>query len=227
MMKKNIIALAILAASSINAQAQSVDITVTGTLLPSSCTPTLSNGGVMDWATIQAGDLKYSEYTYLNAKTITLSVVCDAPTTVAIAATSLRPGSVAGAVSENAVGAGVVPGGWYDQKAGLGLAGTSKIGGYALGINTLKEAGTPLEAAFRDGHAATWVNVGSGTGMWNPGSGNARQITPVAAGSIVPQAIENLTMNVTAHPYINKASELDLSSEITLDGLANFELIYL
>ncbi|WP_058960406.1 DUF1120 domain-containing protein [Type-E symbiont of Plautia stali] len=227
MMKKNIVALAILAASSINAQAQSVDITVTGTLLPSSCTPTLSNGGVMDWATIQAGDLKYSEYTYLNAKTITLSVACDAPTAVAIEATSLRPGSVAGAVAESAGGIGYLQGGWYSQKAGLGLAGTDKIGGYALGINTLKENGTPLDAAFRDNQTGAWQNVASGTSMWNSGSGNPRQITPVAAGSIVPQAIENLTMNVTAQPYINKASELDLSSEITLDGLANFELIYL
>ena len=42
-----------------------------------------------------------------------------------------------------------------------------------------------------------------------------------------PAAFKNLTINLTVQAYINKASELDLTKPVILDGLSTIELVYL
>jgi hypothetical protein len=49
-----------------------------------------------------------------------------------------------------------------------------------------------------------------------------------AWGSIPePDAIKNVTIDLKVQAYINKASELDLTKPVILDGLTTLELIYL
>ncbi len=48
-----------------SAQAQSVTLSVKGTVSPGACTPTLTNGGVLDWGIIPANTLSNDAPTHL------------------------------------------------------------------------------------------------------------------------------------------------------------------
>lgn len=62
--------------------ASSTDLTVTGTITPSACTPNLSTGNI-DYGKIPAKSLNQTEFTYLPEASLNLKVDCDATTAMA------------------------------------------------------------------------------------------------------------------------------------------------
>ena len=70
--------------------ASSVDLTVKGLITPSACTPTLSNGGAVDYGKISAKDLKVDQQTFLDSQTVQFTVTCDAATLMAMEAKDNR-----------------------------------------------------------------------------------------------------------------------------------------
>lgn len=227
-MQKTAIALAMISVTASAFAADSVDVKVIGTISPVACTPTLSGGGTIDYGTIKANTLAADAYTVLDEKTLDFSITCDAPAKVAIKAINGRPGSAVSAESEGAGGAARSPvtlfGDTATYSAGLGLDGTAKIGGYGLRIQDgLTADGTAVSRIFR-GVSSSWSDNPTGDVY---GSSVVRQLTWSAAGSTDPVAFKTLAGKLGVQAYLNKASELDLTKEVKLDGLSTIELVYL
>lgn len=230
-MQKSVLALAVLATTSLPALAESVDVRVTGTITPTACTPTLSGGGTIDYGAINPASLSATDYTVLPEKQIDLSITCDAPARIAVKAMSKRPGTLAGG-PEGPMGTGGVPAGVNIfgasniGVAGLGLDGTDKIGGYGLRL----AAGT----ALADGTAVDNLVRSNSSLPWGPSTTGSvfdrnypREISWATTGQLDPVAFTTLNTKVVVQAYLNKTSELDLSKPVVLDGLTTLELVYL
>ncbi|EJL85163.1 DUF1120 domain-containing protein [Pantoea sp. GM01] len=233
-MQKKLCALAILAATSTSVMANSVDLTVVGTITPAACTPTLTGGGAIDYGTMRPSQLDPADgYTVLTMKEIDFAIACDAPARVAIKAINGRPGTVVGA-AEGAGGFSVAPtgvslfGAADAPTAGLGLDGTDKIGGFSLRIpnaSVTLDGAAAADGLQRDAGAATW-NTGSNGLLF--GNTAVREMTwSAAAAAGAPGTFTNMAGKVQVQAFINKASELDLKKPIALDGMATIEVVYL
>ncbi|KFC76667.1 DUF1120 domain-containing protein [Buttiauxella agrestis] len=227
-MKIRSCALAIIACSANSAMAaDSVDVHVIGTITPAACTPTLSGGGNVDYGTIQANTLSKTDYTVLAEKTLDMSITCDAPVKVAVKAINGRPNSAAGS-TEGAAGFGVSPVSLGSKGAahvaGLGLDGTTKVGGYNIAFAT---SGNTLDGAsagtlISDDNGTSWAQ---GTDAMNDSA--VRYISWGNEGSNDVKAFTTMNGKLLVQGYINKASELDLSKPVALDGLTTIEIVYL
>ncbi|CAI0770411.1 DUF1120 domain-containing protein [Serratia quinivorans] len=237
-MKKTLLATllaagAVVCASSAFA-ADSVDLKVIGTITPVACTPTLSGGGTVDYGTIKADTLKADDYTVLPVKSLDFSITCDGNAKVAVNAFSGRMGTTVGD-AEATNGAATIPAGitllGLDsttvtmQAFGLGLDGTKKIGGYATGIGVTgaKADGVEVDSINRYG-SGVWTKAVTNNIM---SSKTERHITWAATGTLTPVAFKTLAAKLDVQAFINKASELDITKPIHLDGLATIELVYL
>lgn len=230
---KTTLAMAILASGLQAASAESVDVKVIGTIVPTACTPTVSGGGVIDYGNIKATTLKADAYTVLPLKTVDFSISCDAPAKVAIAAKNGRFGSLAGASENSTTGVAPAPVTLPDMPGsgavGLGLDGTTKIGGYSMEIKegTTTADGELVASLYTNGSlSAGWSQVPAGKGdVYNMAS--QRYMSWGKTGTLDPIAFKALAGKLAVQAYINKASELDLTHAIHLDGLTTLEVFYL
>ncbi|BCX70353.1 DUF1120 domain-containing protein [Pseudomonas izuensis] len=184
--------------------ASSTDLTVTGTITPSACLPTLSGNGVVDYGKISAKDLNQDTNTKLEDRTVTLSVKCDATTKFALKGIDNRIGS-------------------SDLKSMFGLGkinGTQNIGRFLVS----------MMSAVADGVAAQPIKSKDGqTGwhghlFWMPGD-----YASVAARDDFSQpiSVQDLTLELALQTYIYRADGLDLTNEVKIDGSATLEMKYL
>lgn len=229
-MQKNICALAVLAATSLPAMADSVDVHVIGTITPAACTPTLSGGATIDYGNINPNTLSETNFTVLPAKQLDFAVTCNAPAKIALKAINGRIGSVAGA-TENANGTAVAPvdifGLGATGVAGLGLDGTAKVGGYGLRIaaGSVTADGNTVDS-IRENGTNIWTHDAYADIIFSPYS-DVRNISWAKTGTTTPVAFTNLAGKLEVQAYLNKASELDLTKPVALDGLTTIELVYL
>ncbi|MBV6692647.1 DUF1120 domain-containing protein [Serratia quinivorans] len=236
-MKKTLLASALAAGAVVCASsafaADSVDLKVIGTITPVACTPTLSGGGTVDYGTIKADTLKADDYTVLPEKSLDFSITCDGKAKVAVNAFSGRMDSTVGD-AEATNGASTIPAGitllgkdTTVQAFGLGLDGTKKIGGYRMRFNNAnaKADGVAVDTISRAGPTGTWIAIAEKTA--NLVSKSSWQPSWAATGTVTPVAFKTLATTVEVQAFINKASELDITKPIQLDGLATLELIYL
>ena len=230
-MKKTALA-ALIIASGINAAAaESVQVKVVGTIVPAACTPSVGGGGIIDYGNIKADILKADDYTLLPEMEQDFTITCDAPARIALHAVNDRPGTLAGG-KEAATGVGPAPIRIFDYPSvgvvGLGLDGTTPIGGYSVKITAGKVMAD--DVAVDSLYDITSTN---GTGTWKLATFGGvynnvpNCITWGAAGTTTPVAFRNLTGKLAVQAYINKASELDLSHAIHLDGQTTLEVVYL
>lgn len=214
------------------AHANSVDMKVVGTVLPSACTPVLSGGGNIDYGNIQPSSLSKTDYTVLPEKRVNITVNCNAPTRVAISATNMRPGSLAGVSETGYNSAGQSPVTLVGQRwaaTGLGLHDSGKIGGYAAVINpaSLTADGAPASAAISLGTSTPgtdWI-VAKNTSLFHTVA--QRAFFSWADGSGIPIAATTFNATIDLQAYINKLSELNTATPITLDGQSTIELYYI
>jgi len=226
--------LLILAAHSLSASAESVDLRVMGTLIPGACAPTLGNSGVIDYGYITADKLSPDAYTPLEVKSLELTIICTAPAKVAIQAVNGRPGTVAGGAENGVSLAAPSPvalfGGIFPAVVGLGLEGATPIGGYAL---------RAVAGSFRaDGNEVVNIwqnsdnesdNLDLTTNIITLYTTNSvfRYISWAVPGTELPFAFTVLNGQLEVQAYINKSESLDLSSAIQLDGQTTIEIVYL
>ncbi|MNJ30657.1 hypothetical protein D3C77_252640 [compost metagenome] len=206
--------------SSFSAQAASIDLRVTGVITPGSCNAT---SGSVDYGTITTSDLSASTFNRLPEKKINFSVHCSSPMKVAVRAVDNRsstviPGAVASLDSS-----------LTDANA-FGL-GPNTDGGENLGVFTI--TATP---DFRiDGVPANNLVSSNKGGLWEKAEtinlkntpGSVISWVPSAGGEILPGAFENLSGSFTVNALLNKVDKLGLASDVSLDGLATLELVYL
>lgn len=197
---------AMLLASSASAfAASSVDLTVTGLITPSACTPTLANGGVVDHGKISAKDLKVDIFTTLETKTVQLNVNCDAATLMALEPQDNRPGSAIGSTTSN---------------FGLGLInGTEKLGAVQLRLRDPIADNVPARIIRSTDGGASWTESFA---MY------PSQLSSVADSSTVaPLPLQSLTANLEVVTFIAATRELTLTNEVSIDGSLTLTVRYL
>ncbi|HEJ7887073.1 DUF1120 domain-containing protein [Serratia liquefaciens] len=228
-------ALAVLTITSLPSYAKDIEVKVAGTITPSGCTPTLSGDGAIDYGMIKSDSLTLDAYTTLEQKFLELTITCDAPVKLALEAKNGRPNTLAGVATEDAIsGAALSPAASALSTAtavvGLGVSGSARIGGYALmaAAVTFKTDGTDAQLITREGNSGEWkeyYGIAESDNFYSIGV--KRQLSWKNGSIKEPAAFQKLTGKVKVQAYINKASELDLTKPVILDGLTTLELVYL
>ena len=184
--------------------ASSLDLSVTGTITPSSCAPSLSGDGVIDHGKLTARDLDLELPTRLQAGEMAFEVHCEGPTFFTLTMVDNRSGTAAGHYSHH----------------GLGMANPDqKLGDVAFGVFEPMADELPVNTIMsRDGGAS-----------WGPSSyvGHAA-LTSFAAPSdpYTPIAMQDLSARLRAFTTIAPSKGLTLLDEIPIDGHVTLQLKY-
>ncbi len=207
---------ALLVALGVNANA--ADLLVQGTIIPASCTLSLHNGGVVDFGRIRAAELSANAYTRLQPRGVPFTVNCDGGTRVGVKTLDNRSSSKVPGILQAAIGPG------YSDVYNYGLGTTAvgqRIGGYALSVRD-SVANFPL--------VNTIVSTNNGSN-WSRGNGALGQYQNTLSWSRFlstnPALVQRVSGTLEVQAVINKTSELDVTQELSLDGLATLELRYL
>ncbi|MFO3897085.1 DUF1120 domain-containing protein [Klebsiella michiganensis] len=226
-MKKTLLAaiLAMSATSAIAANPSAV-LKVKGTLTNAACTPTLSNGGVVDYGIINLGMLSATQVNQLGQKDIDLTINCTSPTKVSWNLVDERSSSNANLVVENATFNGISLQS-IDQTYGVGKAGEVNIGSYSLFIknNSVTADGNNVDNIIVDYYdlGGTWRNNTNGTTV----SSSYRDITVANTGSVEPLAFKTATFPMATSLAIQNTSTLAITDDTPLDGQLTISLRYL
>lgn len=232
MFKKGMLASVLAVAASSAMAASSIDIQVTGKIVPSSCTPTFtSGGGIADFGTMKVASLNSTTMTALaDVKVIPITITCEDATRIAVtfndahsdsAPTTMLPIAYVDNNFDNDV----------KGTSGLGMYNGKKIGAYSLGIQLTKgavtnDAGDDLYPTFSADNGASWANR-SGERYMQIANDKSEiySFSSELGGTPVPQTKVNFNVGVAA--AINPTNDLNITDEATLDGLTNVELVYL
>lgn len=186
--------------------ASSVEVTLSGSITPSACTPILSSDGIVDHGRVPARSLNQYEFTELLARSLDLTVTCNQPVLFVLVGVDNRAASSVG------------PGFYY----GLGNnihAPTERLGSVALAIRE----------AVGDGQRAI-VLASSNKGLtWFPET-NAYPDNYMGfahPGTLVPDPHRELSAKLEIKTSINAAAYLTLDQEVPLDGSIVLDLRYL
>ena len=201
-------------AASIAAQATNVaQLVVRGTITPTSCNLSLGGGGIIDYGTIRSGELSQTAFNPREERTTSVSVNCGStPAKFALALTDLQASSKVTGI----LGAG------YTEAQNFGLEAVSnrRTGGYSVTLRDLRSSGVVLNPIMR-----------SGTGAWQVSDGKVAQSPSQYSwrngATITPAAVAQLTGLIAVKAVINKAQDLDLTRDVTLDGRATLVLSYI
>ncbi|MBH3259850.1 DUF1120 domain-containing protein [Serratia marcescens] len=225
--KKTACALAVLATTSTAVMAEgSVNVKVIGTITPTACKPILAGGGTIDYGVIPPASLNKDTLNQLNNKQLDFAITCDAPAKVSLTAINGRPKTAAG-TTENDL-SGPVPNGISNSNGssvvGLGLDGNKKIGGYNLAISDVLADGNKVDYIYSHDKQKWYAEPSGKSAMFD----SRYQVSAWAKpGTLTPIAFTTLAGKLNVQAYLNKASELDLTKPVKLDGLTTLELVYL
>ncbi|HCL5074924.1 TPA: DUF1120 domain-containing protein [Salmonella enterica] len=219
-----------LSATSVMA-ASTLDIKVTGKIVPSSCTPTFgSGGGIADFGTMKVSSLNATTPTSLpDTKEVPITITCEEATRIGVTFTDARKSSAPTTKFDNVkfkyLGTEVV------DYFGLGMYGDQKIGAYALGIDV--RSGEITNAAG-DTNLMAYVSTNGGVD-WGTKDGDYTQILNThneifsfgKRGTDAPEPQTRVDFKVDVEAIINPTNDLHITDEATLDGLTTVELVYL
>ena len=184
---------------------------------PAACTPSLSNGGTVDFGKLSVMDLNMDKDTALPSRPLVVSVGCDAPASFHLRLTDNRQGSATGPDDASTFG--------------LGLdASQQKVGRYRLVFDPARVTADSFPQVYRTDSA-----TGTSGQPWSSASANPIAIQAnrflgfsASAGSTSgPDPIQTLSATASLEAVIAPLGSLDLGSEVRLDGAATLELNYL
>ncbi|MCY0774736.1 DUF1120 domain-containing protein [Enterobacter cloacae complex sp. 2022EL-00788] len=229
LIKKGVLVTALAMSVNTAMAAQSIDIKVTGKILPSSCTPAFpSGGGIADFGTMKAASLNSTSMTPLtDIKEIPVTITCEEATRVAVKFTDARDdSSPTESVKINSNFSGSP---FY--MFGLGLYNDKKIGAYALalsrtqGVNT-NDTGESLYPMASVDAGKTWGTKGIDYLQITSNNSEIYGFSTERSGTEL-SAQSKINFKVAVSATINPTNDLNVTDEVTLDGLTNVELVYL
>ena len=183
--------------------ASSTDLTVTGLIIPNACTPTLSDGGLVDHGKLSAKDLNQDKRTQLPIETLQLAVNCDAPVAFRLLPTDNRFGK-----------------GEYHNAFHLSsINDNQRIGSFDVRPMTPMADGVAVKVISSTNDGGSWIDAADmGT----------NQLSAFAAigGPLMPIAIKDLVTDLRISTDIARADSLDLTNDVTLDGSVTLEVFY-
>jgi hypothetical protein len=206
--------------------AETAELTVTGRVLPPSCTIALA-GGTIAYGTLPVSKLNAAEPTAVtpwmggNTPSDTLNIACDAPAQIAVQLLDNRAGTAApGVILNSALEASAT------EIFGLGQDSTGvSVGAYSV-IAT--EAGATV-----DGSTGKVITSTDGT-SWADGSNVLFSNQPgwlmswtAAASPASPEPVTTVAQTLNVNAAVVGTSALDTSTPVALDGSMTIELVYL
>jgi type 1 fimbria pilin len=186
--------------------ASTVDLAVTGLIVPSACTPTLS-ASTVDVGRVSVKDLNQDSRTFLTPTTLTLSVNCEASTLFAMKATDNRSDSAA-AINELGIGK---------------TAAGELIGGYWLMLSNATADTTAVQMIGSTNNGGSWFRFREDD-AW--GTTYLLSIAAVGAGS-VPIPARDTQVALSVKPFIHAAKDVTIGEDTLIDGSATIEVKYL
>ncbi|WP_445147343.1 DUF1120 domain-containing protein [Dyella sp. Tek66A03] len=193
----------------------SADIRVTGTITPGSCSIDVGNNGLFDLGKIPASSLNRGANTTLPGVSASFNVSCDAPLRFVLQAIDNRADSVflIGGANVN-FGVGFTP-------------ANEKIGDFYALFKGLSADGQPVGVTLSGDGGRTW-NGADYTGSNALSTGKLQGFTVAPGGATSgPSAIQNLSGTFLVTGRIQDADNLTLTQEVSIDGSATIELVYL
>lgn len=182
---------------------------------PAACTPSLSNGGTVDFGKLSIIDLASDRETALAPRSLVVGVTCDAPAQFALRMQDNRQGSATGPSD--------------DTHYGLGLdARRQKIGRYSVSLDPARTTADSFAQVYR-------TESGSGgDGSWSNATAQPIALSAsrylgfaATAGSTGgPDPIQTLSTTASLQAHIAPLDQLDLGNEVLLDGSGTVELFY-
>ncbi|CQJ67417.1 MULTISPECIES: DUF1120 domain-containing protein [Yersinia] len=221
------VALVLLTASGATQAADTATLTITGTVAPSACVPSFSNGGVVDFGTITSASLNPTGPSVLEPRRITFSVNCEGPVKVAFNAQDNRVGTAVGYTPfspspNDGSEVGLAP----QYMAGLGTdSSNNNIG--SVRLTSVASSGV-ANGATAD--ILGTVDGGAGFSLITNGIltvDGSRWHTWGTVGSAKPVAITTASVEQDVAVSLNKKVNLDLTNAIHLDGNVTYTLVYL
>lgn len=220
-MKKVILAsLIALASASAFAEPTAV-LKVHGTLTNSACSPSIGNGGVIDYGYIRLGELSATENNKLGQKQVPVTITCTAPTKVGFTVLDNRgdsnarlPVDIGGNLNQSAK--------YYTYGVGTTTEGVS-IGNYGMWMTAITADGKTVDSIVNnhDWPAEKWRKTGI------PRSDAFSTTAFAATGTEVPIAITTANFNFVTNLIIRDTSTLAITDDTPLDGQATMTLVYL
>lgn len=185
--------------------ASSAQLVVQGSITPSACTPTLSDGGNIDHGKVTVKDLNADTPTALSFGVLSLEVTCEGPTFFALSTIDNRAGSSA----------------LNSAHHGLGVINRGElVGNAAFGLMAPVADNRPVRTILSSDAGVTWrESIGLGH----------RTLTAFAAmgGPLQPIALTQLNAQVRVFTTIVPSNELTVTDEVPIDGDATVEMKYL
>lgn len=195
--------------------ASTVDLTVSGTIVPASCTPTLSAPNV-NFGKFSSADLNTDESTkWGDGLNSSLTVNCVAPTLYGIRSIDNRSATV----GHNG----------YMSPYGLGLTSAGeKLGAHYLEIKTFGSTIDGKRSYITVGNSGgtTWAASLEGVKAIR-NTGELLGFTDQIGETTGPIAIKDGIFALAHYVHIAPASGLTLTSDVALDGSATIEVVYL
>jgi type 1 fimbria pilin len=215
--KKMAITALLVAAGNAVAAGPTATLQVKGTITPAACTPTLANGGIVDFGATSTSEITSGADLRLVNKNIGLNITCTGATKMMFSVTDNRSDSAVLLTQ-------------YTARSLLGLGKTTNdksIGGYAITFNTLMvdgEAGTVITSSDN----ANWSSIDSSMAIWVNGNAGPAEMTSFAkAGESVPTAFEQVTLNLLVTNATLSKEMKDITEVQNLDGNATLNFSYL
>ncbi|MDY7535268.1 DUF1120 domain-containing protein [Pseudomonas sp. Bout1] len=197
------------------ATGQSREMTLNAHFAPAACEINLSNGGVIDYGRMWAKSLNADRDTALASRSLTLSIGCDGPTRFALLMQDNRKGSATGGTDETAYGLGV------DNSR-------NKIGRYFLYFDPFDMQADTQPSLYRTDSTTGGVAWSSSNAFPIPiGQNSWLGFTTAPASHAGPSAIRNLSGQVSVRAILSPTNNLDLSTDVLLDGSGTIEIKYL
>ncbi|AZP35087.1 DUF1120 domain-containing protein [Cronobacter sakazakii] len=231
MFKKTLLACACFMAIAATAQAaDNVDLKVDGTLVNGSCTPSLENGGVVDFGHIPVGNLSKTDINQLGKRNIVLTVTCDNTMPVAWQAIDNRSSTV----QNISVKGGLFDGSdcnSADNHFGLGqTAGNINIGDYCIIVNKDAITVDGIKAKFIETNyrlaKGTWDTLTGGDAT-NGVNGQWRYITASDTAKSEPLAGKVFIYPLVVSAAIQGTDALAITDTTDFDGSTTISLVYI
>lgn len=200
------------------AQAQTVNVQVTGKILPQSCTPTLGGGGVVDYGDIPAASINQATYTVLPTKQLSFSISCAAPVRAIVSTVDNRASS---RIPDILLDTMLLP----DQfNYGLGTHAGANVGGYSLRLarDSFTADAALVQPISSNDQGNSWQI--SGGEMSHLANMRSSWSTP---GIAAPVTFNSLAGTIEVRTAINKGQNLPLQNVVPIDGSASLEVIYI
>ncbi|ECC1660555.1 DUF1120 domain-containing protein [Salmonella enterica subsp. salamae] len=232
--KKGVLVAALAMTASSVMAADSIDLKVTGKIIPPACTPAFgSGGGTVDFGNIPISMLKATKDAALqDIKKVPVTITCEVETRFGVTFNDQRADSRSTTkmdVSFVSIDFANLP----DYYFGLGATSEQKpIGVYGLGIEesaTKNAAGESRYTMLSGDGGATWTTAnGESSSMYQAVVNSPATIYGFGKAGETDISPETLiTFNVGVAAIIQDMNTLHITDEITLDGLASINLVYL